>query len=186
MEELLRKAYFVARKLKLEELEKWLNNEQNGYDNSVPEYRKVSGEIKAWNPYHGWIPVIFDARIADVMSKFPMGHSISTMVDLYTSANSSIVLGLNGEITELLNKTTNFIPTKYGYIVSKSELYRVMSTVRNKILDWAIILEENGIIGEDMTFSEEEKKVATTTPTINNYTNNFYGEVNDIGMNQGE
>jgi hypothetical protein len=61
-----------------------------------------------------------------------------------------------------------------------------MSTVRNKILEWAIILEENGILGEDMTFSEEEKKVATTTPTINNYTNNFYGEVNDIGMNQGE
>lgn len=42
-----------------------------------------------------------------------------------------------------------------------------------KILDWALLLEESGIIGEGMTFSDEEKKKAQDTKVINNYTNNF-------------
>ena len=53
IEALLRKAYLVAKKLKLKEFEEWINQEQNGYKNAVPEYRNVGGEIKAWNPYHG-------------------------------------------------------------------------------------------------------------------------------------
>lgn len=50
---LLRKAYLVARKLKLNEFENWINNELNGYEamDKLPDYRKVRGEVKAWNPY---------------------------------------------------------------------------------------------------------------------------------------
>ena len=60
-----------------------------------------------------------------------------------------------------------------------------MSTVRNKILDWALLLEENGIVGEGMTFTEVEKQTAQSTQVINNYTNNFYGTVTDIDVEQG-
>ena len=60
-----------------------------------------------------------------------------------------------------------------------------MSTVRNKILDWALLLEENEILGEGMTFTDREKKIASTAQVINNYTNNFYGEVSDIDVQQG-
>ncbi len=57
---LLRKAYLVARKLKLQEFEDWVNNELNGYKDldKIPDYRLLRGELKAWNTYHGWIPVI--------------------------------------------------------------------------------------------------------------------------------
>ena len=46
---LLRKAYLVARKLKLQEFEDWVNNELNGYKDSdkIPDYRLLRGEIKA-------------------------------------------------------------------------------------------------------------------------------------------
>lgn len=46
---LLRKAYLVARKLKLNEFENWINNELNGYENmdKLPDYRKIRGEVKA-------------------------------------------------------------------------------------------------------------------------------------------
>ena len=47
------------------------------------------------------------------------------------------------------------------------------------------MLEENGIIGEEMTFTEEEKQKAQNTQIINNYTNNFYSEVSDVDMKQG-
>ena len=46
IESLIRKAYFVAKKLKLKEFEEWLNQEQNGYKRNIPEYRSVGGEIK--------------------------------------------------------------------------------------------------------------------------------------------
>lgn len=46
VESLLRKAYLVARKLKLEEFEEWINNEQNGYKGNAPDYRMINGEYK--------------------------------------------------------------------------------------------------------------------------------------------
>lgn len=70
-------------------------------------------------------------------------------------------------------------------IASSSEVYRILSTVRNKILEWALLLEEHEIVGEGMTFTDEEKKKAQNTQIINNYTNNFYSEVSDIEMKQG-
>lgn len=57
IEVLLRKAYLVARKLKLTDFEEWINNEQNGYVGEVPKYRMIEGEYKALNPYKGWIPL---------------------------------------------------------------------------------------------------------------------------------
>ena len=185
LEALLRKAYLVAKKLKLSELEDWINQEQNGYKDRVPDYRFISGEMKAWNPYHGWIPIIMPAKMTDTLSKIPLGMSIASIVDSYESAEGSVVLIVNGKLTDMLNTITDSIPTKYGFIVSRSELYRVLSTVRNKILDWAIVLEENGIVGEEMTFTESEKKTAITSEVINNYINNFYGKVEDIDLQQG-
>lgn len=57
---LLRKAYLAARKLKLQEFEDWINHEWNGYKDldKIPDYRLLRGELKAWNPDHGWISVI--------------------------------------------------------------------------------------------------------------------------------
>ncbi len=185
IESLIRKAYFVAKKLKLEEFEEWLNQEQNGYKRNIPEYRSVGGEIKAWNPYGGWIPMRFPAEIADEVSRMPFSHSISALLDIYNSGEDSIACSINGEMTELFNSSINSMPTKYAFFASKSELYRIMSTVRNKILDWALLLEESGIVGEDMTFTDLEKRIAQETPVINQYSNNFYAPVSDVDMKQG-
>lgn len=48
-----------------------------------------------------------------------------------------------------------------------------------------MLLEESGIVGEGMTFTEEEKKKAQENQVINNYTNNFYSDVSDVEMKQG-
>ena len=59
--DLLRKALLVSRKLKIKDIEAWINNELNGYtENSIPDYRIVYGELKAFNPYRGWLPVMVD------------------------------------------------------------------------------------------------------------------------------
>lgn len=59
--DLLRKALVISRKLNLHEFQNWIEKELNGYGqkDEVPDYREVSGQVRGWNPYRGWIPVIF-------------------------------------------------------------------------------------------------------------------------------
>lgn len=185
IEVLLRKAYLVARKLKLTDFEEWINNEQNGYEGEVPEYRMIGGEYKALNPYRGWIPVVLTANVAKVIAKVPLHNSISSLCDVYNTSEGSISFTVGAEITEFLNKSSDGFDTKFSFHSSRSEIYRIISTVRNKILDWALLLEENEIFGEGMTFTEKEKEIASTTKVINNYTNNFYGNASEVDISQG-
>lgn len=185
IEALLRKAYLVARKLKLTDFEKWINNEQNGYEGEVPEYRMIGWEYKALNPYRGWIPVVLPANVAKVIAKVPLHNSISSLCDVYNTSEGSICFTVGAEITEFLNKSSDGFDTKFSFYSSRSEIYRIISTVRNKILDWALLLEENEIFGEGMTFTEKEKEIASTTKVINNYTNNFYGNASEVDISQG-
>lgn len=59
--DLLRKALVISKKLGIDEIEHWIVNELNGYSEheEIPAYRKIRGEVKVWNPYHGWQPLNF-------------------------------------------------------------------------------------------------------------------------------
>ncbi|MCB1143911.1 MAG: hypothetical protein KDK54_16795, partial [Leptospiraceae bacterium] len=59
---ILRMAYIISRKLKVDDFEKWIHLELNGYIGQVtiPEYRKVYGQVVAWNPYHSWQYIVFE------------------------------------------------------------------------------------------------------------------------------
>ena len=119
IESLIRKAYLVAKKLKLKEFEEWLNQEQNGYKKEIPEYRNITGEIKAWNPYHGWIPMILPAKVADIASRMPIPNSISSLLDVYNSSEDRVAFSVNGAMTEFFNNSTDFMPTKYAFCFKK-------------------------------------------------------------------
>lgn len=147
IESLLRKAYLVAKKLKLTDFEEWISNEQNGYKEEVPEYRMIAGDYKAWNPYRGWMPVILTPEMGKFMSRIPLHQSVSALYDTYTNHENGIQFTLGAEINDFLNKSTDGFETQFVFNTSSSEVYRIMSTVRNKILDWALLLEENGIVG---------------------------------------
>lgn len=47
------------------------------------------------------------------------------------------------------------------------------------------MLEENGIVGDGLTFSDEEKQTAKKSQVINNYTNNFYAVTENTQIQQG-
>ena len=108
IESLIRKAYLVAKKLKLKEFEEWLNQEQNGYKKEIPEYRNITGEIKAWNPYHGWIPMILPAKVADIASRMPIPNSISSLLDVYNSSEDRVAFSVNWAMTEFFNNSIYF------------------------------------------------------------------------------
>lgn len=184
---LLRKAYVVARKLKLDEFEEWVNSELNGYKdgNKIPEYRKVKGEVKGWNPYHGWIPMIMkDTEIENMISEHLVSDSIPNLKNVYDSANgSNATLQFNAGMNNLLSKLSDF-NTKYALMISANQIYNIMERVRTIVLDWSITLEENDILGEGLQFTKREKDIAVSSSTINNYTNNFYGDVRETQIQQ--
>lgn len=184
---LLRKALLVSRKLKLTEFGEWINNELYGYkeQNGIPEYRKVVGEVKAWNPYNGWIPVISDDNeISTLITQRKVSDSIPKIQSLLPSKSTSVVFAFQGEANALIARWTGF-ESKYQLFVGKNALNDIVERVKSEILEWAIVLEENGILGENLRFTEEEKNKAQSEPKIINYISNFYGDISDSQIQQG-
>lgn len=182
----LRRAHVIATKLQLTEFDSWITHELNGYPNQevCPEYRKIKGVLKAFNPYQGWIPaMISDIEMETDVCERKMANSISEIVSLCQEEND-LLSEFTGAQTEILNKIfrTTF-PMKYAIFIPRTSVMDIIEKVKNTILEWTLKLEEKGIIGDNMTFTEKEKNTATSIPqTINNY----YGDtkiVNSSGDN---
>lgn len=183
---LLRKSSLIARKLGLKEFQEWIDNELNGYKKStVPDYREIRGELKAWNPYCGWIPVVAPNNEMETMfNTRRIPDSIPSLNSLLSEGHSQLSITIPAEMTAYFNRFTNF-ETTYTIMVPKNAIINIVEQVKNKILDWAITLEENGILGEGLQFSNEEKTKAHSEPQIVNYISNFYGEVSGSQIQQG-
>lgn len=183
---LLRKSYLIARKLNLTEFEKWINFELNGYPNDkniIPDYRIVSGEIKAWNPMHGWIPTMLeDSELEKALTEHRLNDSLANLLNLFEGETAHFQLNFNSSLNNKLSSLGTF-STKFAVHVGKNQLYQIFEVVKTNILDWAITLEENGILGDNLVFTAKEKDNAKS-PTINNYTNNFYGDSSNIQIQQ--
>ena len=53
------------------------------------------------------------------------------------------------------------VPMEPGIFVDKSQIHAILDRVRNMILEWSLDLEGQGIMGDGLTFSQEEKQAAT-------------------------
>ncbi len=185
--DLLRKAYIVARKLKIAEFEEWLSKELEGYTNisEIPEYREVVGEVKAWNPYHGWQPVFFEeSHVAEIASKSTNGQRIAEIENLLNSISENkggnLQIPFPPEQQNIICKAMGR-QTQVTLMTSDSGLVRIIDAVRNIVLNWALKLEEDGVLGEDLSFSEAEKnKVEQHSYNVNN----FYGGVTGSQIQQ--
>jgi len=169
--DLLRKALLVSKKLGIKDFQHWIKLELHGYnDQPVPEYRATRGQLRAWNPYHGWQPIIATDQEMQEFYESVCNFSIKQPI-------SELVYLLNGEnelTMRLPYKAESFlissVETNIKITISRTSVQGIVETVRNKILDWAFKLEEDGIIGEGMTFSLQEKQIAArynSNPTQN-------------------
>jgi AbiTii len=182
--DMLRKSLVVARKLKIKEFEDWVNQELNGFKCSikdVPDYREIIGNLQYLNVYHGWYPaVIQDEKTAEMVSKNKIFQPITEIEDLVKSDSEYLVIqlpqGKQNVLAELFNEATQF-RLNFG----KSQAQRILDSVRNIILEWSLKLEEDGIMGEGLGFSKEEKQEARK----HDYTvNNFYGPASGVQIQQ--
>ena len=179
--QILRRAHVIAVKLGLKEFDQWISYELNGYPNLdvCPDYRKVSGTLKALDPYLDWIPVVVpDSKIEKMICEKKMPNSISEIITLCENAPNGLLSPFSGGQVELLNYMFNPpLPTRYALHTSTASVMDIIEKVKNTILEWTLKLEEEGVLGEGMRFSDKEKQTAMALPqTVNNY----YGATNVI------
>lgn len=160
--DLLRKALAVSKKLGVTQIEKWLSHELNGYprDSEIPPYREVHGLIKVWNPYHGWQPVHFgDPEMGEKLAARKIMQPIGELDSLNPKQGGSLQIPFPEPIKNRLIRGMD-IALEPTLQVAPSEVVGILDAVRNNILEWALELEQEGILGEGLTFSREEKQAA--------------------------
>lgn len=160
--DLLRRALVVARRLAIPELVEWLNSELNGYDSeSVPAYRRIQGQLMAENPFHGPIPFFPSPDIVELLSDFEVRQSAFELIKLAqntTSVFSHFPPNVEHTLMKMMQES-NGITMRPVLKFSPVQVQGVIEKVRSQVLDFALDLESKGVLGEGMSFSQEEKQI---------------------------
>lgn len=182
---LLRKALVVAHKLGLGDFSAWIQHELKGYPdaNEVPPYRTVVAAVRAKNPYHGLIPVLFeDQKIADALTNVPIAMPIGALQDLMhrdgeDGGHLEVPLSATQEaLLQKLNRQGVNLPLTR--VTGRSQIAAIIDVVRTTILEWALRLEKKGILGNGMGFTKKEKEQAARDPHIQ--IQNFQGVLGNV------
>ena len=159
-DDLLRRALVVAKRLNVGELVSWIDAELNGYktDQEVPDYRTVRGLLRAIDLFSGRsIPLeVNSAKLAHTLSTMPLRQSITELEHLAASP-SGVKINYGHEWHQALTEHLEDDLSPY-VSVSSAQLLAVISSARNRILDWGLDLEGRGILGEGMSFTQKEKE----------------------------
>ena len=190
----LRRAHLIATKLNLVDFDKWLMYELNGYPNNTltPDYRRVKGELKANNPYYGWVPVILaDPEMEKLICQIKLINSVSEIKSMCDDSDAGIFVSIPGSVQQSLAEMSNMpAPMQMVVKVPRTAVMDIIEKVKNAVLEWTLKLEKEGILGDEMSFNEEEKKSAQVIPqTINNYyaaTNIISGTAHNMQVVAGD
>ncbi|WP_180126075.1 hypothetical protein [Rhodoferax sp. BLA1] len=157
---LLRRALVVARRLAVPELVCWINSELNGYDGEVPDYRVISGHLFAEDLYRKSVPFMVPPEIADMLTNMKLYESIPELIQFSQSGQMlRRYFPPDGEqLLMCMMQEGSGYATRPFLKFSCIQVTGVIERVRSRILDWALDLEGRGIIGEGMSFTQQEKQ----------------------------
>ncbi|MGD0238646.1 MAG: hypothetical protein ABSC55_29435 [Syntrophorhabdales bacterium] len=183
--DLLRKALLISTKLDLKDVKQWVLSELNGYKDikEIPDYRRITGELMVYNPYHGYIPFIIpDTKTVEVLRQTVVVESVESLRHLLNTSGDRkgiFTYDFLPEQEAILMRLQDWVfqvrPTR---VAQASQLAGILEKVRTRLLDWSLNLEAAGILGEGLTFSKEEKKKAETTQNIQ--IGHFHGILGDV------
>ncbi|MFJ2428487.1 hypothetical protein [Pseudomonas sp. NPDC087804] len=161
---LLQKARAVSVKLNVTTIQEWIGHELEGYPYAlVPEYREVTGLLMCRGDA-GFVPL----RVDDVAFKktLTMRRIQTALPELFNFLDQSrdlrqIMMGFHPEQAAMLMSGMH-PPMEPWLAVEKSSVHRIVASVRTKILDFALDLEQQGVLGDGMTFTKDEKERASS------------------------
>lgn len=159
--DLLRRALVVARRLAVPDLIDWISHELNGYyTGEVPHYRRVQGQLILENPINGPIPLFAPPDMAEQLSDFEVRQSVPELMqlaqnktDIYSHFPANVEHGLM-----LMIREANGVAMRPALRFSTVQVQGVIEVVRSRVLEWALDLETKGVLGEGMTFTQQEKQ----------------------------
>lgn len=183
--DLLRKALLISSKLGLEDFRSWVLSELNGYESAedIPDYRVIGSQLKVINPYHGYQPfIIEDGELARLISEVKIFESVESLQHLISRAYSKEQLTFpfppeqKAALMRMQSGLAQLEPTR---IIGANQVKSVLEQVRTQLLDWALTLESQGILGDGLNFSAEEKAIATKNQSAINI-HSFQGVLGDV------
>lgn len=156
--DLLRMAKMIAVKLGQEDLCEWFDHELKGYptDAALPHYRFVSGgQLEFQDPHFGWCQAVVSS-----MSEFPIRGPITELA-VFTPKDHFYVTPFRKY--PLIDEDGNSEPImRYPQRIEFpiATILGMVEGVKDKLVDWSVELEKQGILGKDMSFREDEKASA--------------------------
>jgi hypothetical protein len=190
----LRRAKRLASKLDVSTINDWIRCETDGYGDSdtLPSYRKIKATVVlvAQTPIPlgfnqvgtgsldlpGWPPV--DQNIYDSMVQ---------VVEAMRTArenNRHVGLSLPEGAEQLIRQHLHPLVSRNSTLclrVNAAQFMAIPETVKNVVLDWALELERKNVLGENQSFSPQEKQAAHTI-TFNIH-NSSIEQLNNMGSN---
>ncbi|MCW6026468.1 hypothetical protein K4043_00405 [Stenotrophomonas sp. SRS1] len=182
--DLLRKALMVATKLNLAEFRGWILSELNGYSGtgleSLPAYRIIQGDLRVHNPYHGLQPFILPKDLHDSVARIHVTESVASLGELVSGTRrGEITYQFQPEAERLLMSLQGeFAQLRPLRVVGPNKLIAILNTVRTRIMEWALSLEAEGVLGDGISFSASEKKTAMSSHNIR--IENFQGILGNV------
>ena len=182
--ELLRKALLVATKLDTKPFRSWVEWELKGYadapDDELPPYRRVITEMRYQNPYHGWQQLRFDNSKAEALfNSVVIRNPIAEIEEMAKPSEGFVTMPVPAEMLKYLVQQIPLLEEMpVTRFVASNRVHGMVDAVRTVVLEWALKLESEGILGDGMTFSDDEKKKATASQIFN--IGQLTGNIGDI------
>ncbi len=180
--ELLQKCLVVVIKLKLDEFAEWVRLELDGYgEEKVPEYRVLHGTPQVFNPHNGYQPMHFkDIEQTKRFSKMHFNTSIGELehdlIGAKESGFNAFQVSYPPSVEKMLMDAIVF-RLQPSLHINASLFQGILNAVRKIILEWSLKLEADGITGDGMSFTADEKERAKgDTYNIKNY---IHGNIQD-------
>ena len=181
--DLIRSCLIIATKLKNKDIKEWLNKELYGYeiDDEIPQYRLVPMSVKFFNPHYGWCPyIINNSKFNKVLSEMPLRQKISELYEM-SKSNNSLLFDTPFSVKKELLKEIPF-ESDINYECNPIYIKGIIDTIKSKMLEWILSLEENDIVDTNYIFNKDQilksKEISSTI------INNFYGDKNKIDLKQ--
>lgn len=185
--ELLRKGLIVASKLNVSDISDWISAELNGYagrSEALPGYRKLIGNLHGQDDFGSWLPVqIQHAESRGLLSTILITNSLAELAELEHSKSNTFMMAVADVVERELRKLfAGEAIVRFSNEINKYQIQGILDQTRNTILQWALALEEKGIIGEGLSFSNDEMNSARQTAV---FVENLFHGVRDSQIQQG-
>lgn len=164
--DLLRKVKLAAVKLQLTDAVDWVDHELAGYrevdETNLPPYRRGHGTLMRSDRF-GRRPATGDTTSVAALSQVFLHEPLSSIEALASSEGTTCSIGLDAQREAAIKQAMGLTTCSFAIDFSKSMLVSVIDRVRDLVLDWAVSLERQGILGEGISFSMNERKRASAS-----------------------